>query len=916
MIILLELRLSETLILDKQQLLLMDTQPATRHNLPPQPTSFIGREAEITEITALLDDSACRLLTLVGPGGIGKTRLAIEVAARKLDAFPNGVFFVPLQPLTSHEHIVPAVAASVGYQFQPDKREPHQQLLDYLSHKSILLLMDNFEHLMEGVNLMSDILAVAPELKMLVTSRTALNLREEQLYDLPGLAFPRNDQFSANDHYSAIELFEACTLHVNRRVSLKAELPNVVHICQLLDGMPLAIEIAASWTRTLSCMEIAVEIQNSLEILETPLRNVPQRHRSVRAVFDWSWRLLPEEERAVFRRLSVFRGGCTLEAAQAVTGTHLRTLQALIDKSFIRRNTQSGRYDIHELMRQYGEERLEESGEADSVRDAHMQYYADAVRKREADLKGPQQVEMLDDIECNFENVRAGWNRAVTQRNAGILNQMMEMVTLFCEMRGRYHEGLELFELTLQEIPDVPEEPFQSIRWWLKLFWLHLWQLRRETIESIKLQIEEVLAEAHRREDVAMIALSFYELAEYKMVAGNYHSALPIYKAALARYYELDDRFNAVRALRGITYCCLFLGDGHLNEFINFHQEHLNLAREVGDPIGLGHALYDDAALINRTQHDQAAFERRLQEAHDLFESAGDQIHAAFVKCDLAFIAVYDRKDFDRASKLIDGAEAIAEVANNIMLRANVLWVSGFGAVMEEDYSQSAKVLNEAITINDPVMSPGSRLYLAISYLGLGNYVSAKRHFYDALRNLNNARRNQRMISIIMTSALILAYEGQKSRAAELLGLAFAQRGDNVIAAANIPLFIRSHAELKAELGEDAYNAAWERGKSLDLETVALELLKAFKPDDEPDAINIPFPLHVLTANQALREPLTERELQILQLISGGLTNQEIAEHLVISVNTVKTHLKNIFSKLEATNRMQAAQHARHLKLV
>ena len=250
------------------------------------------------------------------------------------------------------------------------------------------------------------------------------------------------------------------------------------------------------------------------------------------------------------------------------------------------------------------------------------------------------------------------------------------------------------------------------------------------------------------------------------------------------------------------------------------------------------------------------------------------------------------------------------------MLRANVLGISGFVAIMEEDYSQSAKVLNEAITINDPVMSPASRFYLAISYLGLGKYASAKRHFYEALRNLNDDRRNQRIIAIIMMCAINLAYEGQKSRAAELLGLAFAQRGDNVIAPANIPLFIRSHAELKAELGEEAYNSACERGKSLDLETVVQELLEAFKPDDEPVATDMPFPPHVLSANQALGEPLTERELQILQLISSGLSNQEIADQLVVSVNTVKTHLKNLYSKLEASNRTQATQRARKLRLV
>jgi DNA-binding CsgD family transcriptional regulator len=319
-------------------------------NLPLQLTSFIGREEEIQEIITLLGDVRCRLLTLVGPGGIGKTRLALEVARRLPDRYSDGIYFVTMQALTSSNRIVPTIASSLGIQLMGDRQNTLEQLIEYCREKSILLVMDNYEHLLDGVQVVSDLLSAAPNIKVLATSRESLNLREEYLYNIGGLRYPDHNQITSTKGYSAVELFCERACQVYPSFSLIDVIPDVVQICQLVDGMPLALELAASWLKSLSCEDIAAEIRRGLDILTTRLRNMPERHRSMCAVFDHSWQSLSDDERKTFQRLSVFRGGFTLEAAHAVAGADVYLLQALADKSFIRRDPTSKRYEIHELL--------------------------------------------------------------------------------------------------------------------------------------------------------------------------------------------------------------------------------------------------------------------------------------------------------------------------------------------------------------------------------------------------------------------------------------------------------------------------------------------------------------------------------------------------------------------------------------
>ena len=326
------------------------TLAAQPNNLPIQPTPFIGRSAELAALDKLLADPDIRLVTIVGPGGMGKTRLALAVAerlinprrdapsARLYNDFPNGVFFINLAPLSETSHIVPAVADALNFPLQGgDDRSPQQQLLDYLRQKKLLLLFDNFEHLLDGVELVANILQLAPDVQILATARERLHLRTEQVYPIEGLEFPNWETPEDAEAYTAVQLFLQSARRNQPDFTLhnQDDLTYLARICRTVAGMPLALELAASWVDMLPLAEIAAELQQGLDFLETDMRDMPERHRSIRAAIDYSWQKLDEKEREIFAKLSVFRGGFTREAAKAVADANLRQLARLVGKSLL-----------------------------------------------------------------------------------------------------------------------------------------------------------------------------------------------------------------------------------------------------------------------------------------------------------------------------------------------------------------------------------------------------------------------------------------------------------------------------------------------------------------------------------------------------------------------------------------------------
>ncbi|MCB0124802.1 MAG: AAA family ATPase, partial [Caldilineaceae bacterium] len=363
-------------------------EPAVRrHDLPSQTTPFIGRQYEVADLTRLLAEPEVHLVTILAPGGMGKTRLSLAVAERQIKRFRDGVFFVPLAPLSSPDDIVTTIAEQLDFSFG-GSTPPKQQLLDYFRERQILLVLDNFEHLLEGAPLVTDLLRAAPDLKVLATSREKLNLSGETTYLLAGLHFPTWESLEDLLEYDAIRLFIGSARRVRPDFTLQPQdFDDLARICRLTAGMPLAIVLAAGWLDLLSLAQVAAEIQRGLDILETEQRDVPERQRSMRATFSYSWERLSEVERQVFMKLAVCRGGFSLEAAEVVAGADLRTLRRLAGKSLVQ-IVSDGRYAVHELLRQYSAEKLRQSAAADTVRQAHSRYYLAFLAARDADIKG------------------------------------------------------------------------------------------------------------------------------------------------------------------------------------------------------------------------------------------------------------------------------------------------------------------------------------------------------------------------------------------------------------------------------------------------------------------------------------------------------------------------------------------------
>lgn len=423
---------------------LLKTIEAGMKNLPLPRTSFVGRASELEAIDRLLEDPGCRLLTLVGPGGVGKTRLALEAAARRVDRYPHGVHFVPLASVASPDFLAPALADSI--QFAVDAVHSgfsaQDQLLDYLSERSTLLVLDNFEHLVEGSGFLSEVIERAPHVALLTTSRERLNVQSEWVFDVDGLGLAENGNGSA----SAVRLFVERAAQVAPGLTLDdAEHSHALRICRLVDGMPLGIELAASWTPVLSCAEIADEIEGNIDFLTTSMRDVPERHRSLRAVIDHSWRLLTDEQRSAFSRLSVFHGSFDRSAAAAVTGADLRLLSELVSKSLLRR-PDFGRFELHELLRQYAAEQLRSSpAEEADARERHARHYAAMLRDRQTALMGPDMAVARDELRGELDNLRAAAEWILTEPDERAARQMLEAFNTFLWMHAWY-EGAETLE--------------------------------------------------------------------------------------------------------------------------------------------------------------------------------------------------------------------------------------------------------------------------------------------------------------------------------------------------------------------------------------------------------------------------------------------------------------------------------------
>ncbi len=572
--------------------------PATRPRpLPSLRTAFVGRQRELADLALRLVDPTCRLLTVIGPGGMGKTRLAMETAKGHQPVFAHGIAFVPLAPVESADFIFSTIANALNLDVA-DAASPREGVLHHLREKEMLLVLDNFEHLIEGAAQISELLDETAAVKLLVTSRERLNLQEEWLFELKGLhgsAAVDGSGEEPGEEDEALALFLQSAQRAQQDfIPSTADLVSIHRLCQLVDGMPLGIELAATWVRMLSCAEIVNEVERSLDFLATSTRNIPDRHRSLRAVFDRSWQLLAVEESELFRRLSVFRGGFTRASAEEVAGATLPLLSKLVDKSLLQR-IGDRRFDLHQLLRQYSEEQLAAAHEASPMRDLHLAYY---LRWVEED--GPtyfRETAWLERIAVEYDNIWAALLWSTTGGDVEMGQRLAFSLHVYWETYGFWRQEY-LWLTRLLALPQAQTPTLIRAR-----ILLHAGKYALHLVDSATActYYEECLAiarQVHASQEVVMALIGLGDsLSDLTRAQTLYAEALALSQAA--GYKEGEAR--AITCLGHLA-----SGRGDYEGASALYEDALVILRGLGDSQG-SHGILRELGINKLARHENQA---------------------------------------------------------------------------------------------------------------------------------------------------------------------------------------------------------------------------------------------------------------------------------------------------------------------
>lgn len=791
------------------------------HHLPHSSTPFVGRAEEQKQIRHFLAQDECRLINLIGPGGMGKTRLAVE-AARQQNAL--SAYFVPLEAVETAEQLIISIAQAVNFEFDSFEAKEHSvndppqaQLLNFLRGRHLLLLLDNFEHLTQaGSQLVTALLHHAPHVKLLVTSRARLNLRGEWLIDLRGLDLPPADAEGLDPQsYSAGELFVQTLLRVRAGRSLTAEeRPAVGEICRLVEGMPLGLELAASWGNMLTCPEIAAEIRHNLDFLQGTFSDLPQRHRSLRAVFSHSWELLTAPEKKVFLSLTVFRGGFDRAAAADVAQAALPILHGLVGNSLLQIN-EIGRFEIHELVQQFAAEKLHHNqSEWDAAHTRHGRYFAEFMRRRVPHFKsGKKQKEALKQAELELENMRQAWRWALKNGHEQIMLDSIEAIYLFFSMTNRPREGHDTLHLVITHLDDLRPLNREQTRLLgmahgvLGRF-LSLMGQRKEAQIAFK-EALMLLAEHGKASERALIemlaiaaelsgvdirpevlyerSLAYFESEQDHWGIANCHLKLvgqwrfggspanhaqqkEVLHLSLVNWQKIGDRRGIANTLNYL--CDVAYEQGEYAEAQQFATRSLAIHQGLGNTIGMAHSLNhlgQVAGTIGRYREAQRYYQQSLVILRDY-----GNLREVAVCLDCVGYVSYLLADYETArqcyeesltiSRELDDVPGIAWSLHNLgdLARANGLFVEAKRLYFESNRLHKTK---------DPLSWGG---VVALDKLGrvtmaLGEREEAEKYFLEALSIANATGRGRETLDALFNLGRICLARGEVRRAGEIL---------------------------------------------------------------------------------------------------------------------------------------------------
>ncbi len=853
----------------------LKTLDSYAHNLPVQLTSLIGREQEIAAVGHLLQRREVRLLTLTGPGGTGKTRLGLQVAAELSEEFSDGVFFVNLAPLSDPELVVPTIVQALGLK-EAIGQSPLELLSAWLREKALLLL-DNFEQVVGAAVEVAELLAHCPKLNVLVTSRAVLHVRGEQEFAVPPLAVPDPNHLP---DLVVLSQYEAVALFIIRAQAVKpdfqmtnATAPAVAEICVCLDGLPLALELAAARIKLFPPHVLLARLSHRLAVLTGGARDAPLRQQTLRNTLAWSYDLLDTQEQQLLRRLSVFAGGCTLEAVEAVyhalgnePGQVVEAVASLIDKSLLQQREQEGgvsRFTMLETIREYGLETLATSEEEEAVRHAHARYHLQLATEGYSHLYGADEQDWgwYARLEQDHENLQAALHWLLERKEAELALRLCNVLWWFWLVQGHLSEGCAFLEQTLGASEEVAKAERAEA-----LNGLGLLLVNKGDNEQAERRLEESLALYRELGDTVNTGWPLLNLGLATMSRGEYTKARLLLEESLAIFSEIGARDGRAYSLCHLAE--VYSEQGEYSKARASAEESLALFRELEDTVGICEALLILARVIFDPQENTAASEALLNECFTLASKVGDEGHMANANHLAAEVAL-SQGDMDMARSLIEKSLVFYREKGFQQYSAEALVTLGQVATVEGDYATAQACYEESLVIAREI---GDHRIIPPSLEGV---------------------------------AAVVAAQGALMWAARLWGAA-----DILRETTGRPLPPREHAryeqavtDTRTQLGEKDFAAAWTRGRMMTPAQALVAQGQAMRPAESRATSHAKSPL-------TYPNGLTAREVEVLCLVAQGLSNAEIAEQLIISLLTVKAHMRSLYNKLGISSRSAATRYA------
>lgn len=854
--------------------------------LPGQLTSLIGREQEVMAACALLRHSNVRLLTLTGPGGVGKTRLAVQIATELVQDFADGAYFIALAPISDADFVLPTIAKALDLG-ETATLPLLERLKAFLQEKRLLLILDNFEQIVATAPLLAELLKACGHLKMLVTSREVLRVSGEREFAVRPLALPDLQHLPDREslsEYPAVALFVERAQSIERDFALTEANARVIsEICTRLDGLPLAIELAAARVKLLPPHALLSRLEHHrLDVLTAGVRDLPVRHQTLRSAISWSYDLLNEEEQRLFRRVSVFVGGCTLDAVEGIysamgdpTTKMLDIVGSLIDKSLLQQVVQGNgepRLMMLETIREYASEQLAASEEMEAIGRAHANYYRALAEDAELQTTGTQQAEWLERLEWEHDNLRAALRWSMDREEGELALRLSGAMWWFWSVHGHLGEGLQWLMRALAKSEGVGAAVVAKALYGAAS--LACAQDENERAGALWSKGLELYREIGDRRGIAN---SLYKLGVVEWSRSNYAAACALEEEALVLFKELGDKGGIADALLLLAYVAI--NEGKYARAITLIEESLTLFRGLGDKWGLAYSLRPLAYVVFLQGDSERAYSL-INECLTLCRELGYKGGIAFALSVLGQFALSEGDDV-KALSLIEESLGIRTEVGDRWGIAESLYLLAKVRASQRNYAEAYNLYKESLA---KYQESGDRWYIAACLEGLGEMVAAQGQ---------------------------LAWAGRLWGAAELLRETIGVP----LSPAEFPNYERMVKAVRSKLGEEGFRRAWAEGRTMTytgifLADIPLPAQKSALSSKSTSVISR------ITSTTPSPAGLTVREIDVLRLVAMGLTDIQVAEKLVISRRTVNAHLTSIYSKIQVSTRSAATRYALDHKLV